>query len=82
MVLAVATLFAVSSYILETTANMLRQTGGMAGLIESVSVYNYFDVTQIIQTGVRWGHVFGLSALAALLLLASLWLFQRREVGL
>jgi ABC-2 type transport system permease protein len=82
LVLAVAAIFAVSSYMLETTGNMLRQMGGVAGVIESVSVYNYFDVTQIIETGVSWGNIAGLSVLAALLLVGAMWLFQRRDVGL
>ena len=79
--LAVATVFVVGSFVLDTVANMV-QTGNVSSLLGAVSVFTYFDVTAIVQTGVIWSHVGGLLIVAALLLSASVWLFQRRDVGL
>ena len=81
LVLAVAAGFVIGSYMLETVGNMLRDTG-LSGALETFSIYNYFNVNSIVQTGVIWGDIAGLIIAALILLGASLWLFQRRDVGL
>jgi ABC-type transport system involved in multi-copper enzyme maturation permease subunit len=72
--------FVVGSYVLDTVANMV-QAGSLSSLLGSVSVFTYFDVTAIVQNGLIWPHFFGLLIFAVLLLIASVWLFQRRDVG-
>ncbi len=78
--LAVATVFVVGSFVLDTVANMIHGAS-ISNVLAAVSVFSYFDVTAIVQTGLIWPHFFGLLIVAALLLIASLWLFQRRDVG-
>jgi len=55
--------------------------GEISRWLGAVSVFNYFDVTAIVQSGVIWSHIIGLLVLAVLLLIASVWRFQRRDVG-
>jgi ABC-2 type transport system permease protein len=80
MALAVATVFVVGSFVLDTVANMV-QAGSISSLLGAVSVFSYFDVTAIVQNGLIWSHFLGLLIFAALLVIASIWLFQRRDVG-
>ncbi len=79
--LGAAAAFAIYSYMLATVSNMI-QNNDIAQLVGSISVYHYFDVNSIVTQGIGWANVAGLSALALILLAASLWFFQRRDVGL
>ena len=79
--LGAAAAFAIYSYSLATVSNMI-QNNTIAQLVGSISVYHYFDVNSIVQQGIRWANMAGLSVLTLILLAASLWFFQRRDVGL
>ncbi|MBZ0294084.1 MAG: ABC transporter permease subunit [Anaerolineae bacterium] len=79
--LGAAAAFAVYSYMMSTVAQMI-ENNNIAQVVGSISVYHYFDVNSIVTQGVSWSNIGLLGALALILLGASLWFFQRRDVGL
>ncbi|MBZ0303396.1 MAG: ABC transporter permease [Anaerolineae bacterium] len=77
--LGIVTGFVLGSYALSTIAAMV--TGGVSALFRAISFFSYFDVNGIVQSGLNWGHVWGLLLVSLLLMGAAVWSFQRRDVG-
>ena len=78
--LGVVTGFVLGSFMINTFASMVE--GGLSAVLNAVSFFSYFDANSIAQQGANWTHVTGLLVVTALLLAASVWSFQRRDVGL
>lgn len=78
--LGVVTGFVLGSFMINTFTSMVE--GGLSAVLNAVSFFSYFDANSIAQQGANWTHVTGLLVVTALLLAASVWSFQRRDVGL
>jgi hypothetical protein len=64
--------------------NFLGQatTRTLAGQLRVISFFNDDDPNGVIQHGLNWGNVGLLAAACGVLFAASLWLSERRDIGL
>lgn len=76
---ATASFFLIGSYLL----NFLGQaaTGTAADQIRGISFFYYYDYNNVLVNGLNGGNILLLVVIAALLFGGSIWLFQRRDVG-
>lgn len=77
--LAVATVFVVASFMLDTIASMVQ--GGLATVMHAISIFGYYDPGSVVDHGLIWTNVIGMVLVAALLVGGALWAFQHRDVG-
>lgn len=80
LAIGITAAFVMGSFMLDTIADMAM--GSPAENIKWISFYNYYDSTSVMKSGIVWGNVGLLLAITVLMLGASLWLFQRRDVGI
>ena len=76
---AVTALFIVASYIVDFAGSAASESP--IGRLRSFSFFAYYDNAHIMQTGLNAGFIALLLALTLILLVASLWCFQRRDFG-
>lgn len=64
--------------------NVIGSAAGdsIAGTINRLSIFFYYDNNSVMQQGLVIANVMGLLAVAALFIVASIWAFQRRDVGI
>ncbi len=77
---AVAAFFIMVSYVLDLV-------GGLASVspiarLRSISFFAYYDNAHVMQNGLNVGGVMLLLGLTVILVVASIWVFQRRDVGI
>ena len=72
--------FALVSYVLSIIGSAVTE-GSFGRMLGRISVWTYFDSQTVIQEGLNPANVVGLLALTLVLLLASLYAFERRDIG-
>lgn len=80
MAIGISAAFVMGSFMLNTIGEMAR--GSFAENLRLISFFSYYDSTSVMKHGIVWGNVGLLLVVAALMLGASLWFFQRRDVGI
>ncbi|MCY4146928.1 MAG: ABC transporter permease subunit [Chloroflexi bacterium] len=77
--LGVITAFVVASFMLQTIG--LAAEGTVAEPLGAVSFFTYYNAGNILREGFIWPHIAGYAALSLLMLAASLYRYERRDVG-
>ncbi len=78
--LGIITAFVIISYMLQTIGAAAE--GTMAEPIGAVSFLTYYNAGEILAQGFIWTHIAGFVGLSLVLLLASLYGYERRDIGL
>lgn len=76
---AAAALFVIGSYVIDVIGEAARET--VIAQLRVVSLFSYLDNAHVIQNGLNIGNVLLLLGVTAVLVVASVWSFQRRDVG-
>jgi beta-exotoxin I transport system permease protein len=76
----IAAVFVIGSYLLNSLGE--AASGSIANQLRGISFFRYFDYNGVIQTGLNWGNIGLLLGVAVILFAGSLWLFDRRDVGI
>ncbi len=79
LAVAAAAVFVVASYFIDFIGAAASETA--AASLRVVSFYSWYNGGQIMFTGLEWGRVLPLLALAVVMLMGSLWFFERRDVS-
>ena len=77
--LGIVTAFVIASYMLQTIG--LAAEGTVAESIGVVSFLTYYNAGDIMAQGFIWPHIAGFVVLSGLLLLASLYRYEQRDIG-
>jgi ABC-2 type transport system permease protein len=77
---AIAAVFVVASYFIDVIGN--AASGSLAANLGVVSFFSYYDPTTVMSEGLVWSSVLLVLAVTAVLTFASLWFFERRDIGL
>lgn len=80
LAIGITAAFVMGSFMLDTLGDMA--TGSFAENVKWISFFNYYDSTSVMKNGIVWGNVALLMAITVVLLGASLYFFQRRDVGI
>jgi ABC-2 type transport system permease protein len=67
----------IASWFVDTIGRSAPSTDAL----RSISFFRYYDSSGVMQNGLVPAHVIGLLVVSALMLIASVWFFQRRDVG-
>lgn len=78
--LAVATLFVVASYMLDTIGALA--TGTFAENLKAISIFSYYNSTGVMKNGLEWANIIGMIVLSFGLLWGSVYFFDRRDIGM
>lgn len=78
--LGIVTAFVIVSYMLQTIG--LAAEGTVAEPIGAVSFLTYYNAGDILQQGFIWPHIAGFIVLSVAMLLASLYRYERRDIGI
>ena len=77
--LGIVTAFVIASYMLQTIG--LAAEGTVAESIGVVSFLTYYNAGDILSQGFIWPHIAGFVIASAVLLAASLYRYERRDIG-
>jgi ABC-2 type transport system permease protein len=77
---AITVLFIVGSYVMDFVGNAASDSP-IAGL-RSISFFAYYDNVHVMQNGMNVGSIMLLLGITVILLIASIWCFQQRDVGI
>ena len=77
--LGIVTAFVIISYMLQTIG--AAADGTVAESVGAVSFLTYYNTGEILSQGFIWPHIAGFAFASALMLLAALYRFERREIG-
>lgn len=77
--LGIVTAFVIISYMLQTIG--AAADGTVAESMGAVSFLTYYNTGEILSQGFIWPHIAGFAGLSALMLLASLYRYERREIA-
>ena len=77
--LGIVTAFVIASYMLQTIG--LAAEGTVAESIGVVSFLTYYNAGDILSQGFIWPHIAGFALVSAALLAASLYRYERRDIG-
>lgn len=75
---AVAAFFIVGSYILDFAGGLASESP--IARLRSISFFTYYDNAHVMQTGLNGGNVALLLSITVILVIASVWVFQRRDI--
>lgn len=75
---SIAAGFVAISYLIDVVGRSAQS----ADVLRRVSFYSYYDGVTVLQYGLQWGNVLGLLGLAVLMVIGTVFLFQRRDIGL
>ena len=77
---AIAAVVIVGSYLVDSLG---RQTSGsLFNAVRFISFYAYYDSATVLRNGLNWGNILILAVATIALMVAGLWLFQRRNIRL
>lgn len=79
LALGIVTAFVIISYMLQTIGAAAE--GTVAEPIGAISFLTYYNAGDILAQGFIWPHIAGYVALSVLLLLAALYRYERRDIG-
>ncbi len=74
---AIAAVFVIASWFIDTLGRSAPSTDAL----RTLSFFRYYDSSGVMQNGLVLANVFGLLGVVVLLLVGTVWLFQRRDVG-
>lgn len=80
MAIALAAVFVIGSYFLDTLGRAAPNT--VANALRSISFFAYYDGSGVMQNGLNWGNIALLLVVTVLLVAGGMWFFERRDVGL
>jgi ABC-2 type transport system permease protein len=72
--------FVVLSYFIDFIGNAASETA--AATLRVLSFFRYYDGGHIMSTGLQWGNILVLLVAAVVLVVGSVWFFERRDIGL
>ncbi len=75
----VATGFVIVSYFVDFIGNAASDTA--AAVVRVLSYFNYYDGSNVMNTGLVWANVGLLLVVTAICVAAALWFFERRDIG-
>ncbi len=78
--LGIVTAYVIVSYMLQTIG--LAAEGTVAEPIGAVSFLTYYNAGDILAQGFIWPHIAGFVILSGILLVASLYRYERRDIGI
>lgn len=78
--LGVVTAFVIVSYMLQTIGTAAE--GTVAESVGAVSFLTYYNAGDILAQGFIWPHIAGFVILSGIMLLASLYRYERRDIGI
>ena len=78
--LGIVTAFVIASYMLQTIGTAAE--GTVAEPIGAVSFLTYYNAGDILAQGFIWPHIAGFIVLSLLMLLASLYRYEQRDIGI
>lgn len=78
-VVSIMTVFVIASFIIQTVAAMV--TAGWMDIVEAFSFFSYYNVQRLLSEGVVALHIATLLILAAALIGAALYAFERRDIA-
>ncbi len=78
--LGIVTAFVIISYMLQTIGTAAE--GTVAESIGAVSFLTYYNTGDIMAQGFIWSHIAGFVILSGLMLVASLYRYERRDIGI
>lgn len=79
IVVGIITAFVIASFTIQTVGAMI--SASWMDPIEAVSFFTYYNVPELLKTGVVPAHVIGLFLAAGLLVGGSLYTFERRDIA-
>lgn len=79
-VLALVTGFVVASFMLDNIGGLAAK-GSPGETLRLLSFFNYYNPSGVMQYGLVWTNTVGMLAISAVLLVAAVWAFNRRDVG-
>ncbi len=80
MAMAAAAAFVIASYFLDFLGG--AASGALPDLFQKVSLFSYYDSVAVLNDGLNFGNVALLLGVALVLAVASVWAFERRDIGL
>ena len=79
MALGIVTAFVIISYMLQTIGSAAE--GTVAEAIGAISFLTYYNTGDILTQGFIWPHIAGFVGLSVVMLVASVWRYEQREIG-
>lgn len=80
MAIGLASVFVVGSYFIDTIGRAAPDT--FASTLRATSFFAYYDGTGVMQYGLTWTNMLVLFVATVVLVIAGIWFFQRRDIGL
>lgn len=77
--MALAFVFVIGGYFLNALGG--AATGTILYDLSALSVFRYYDGSQVFMNGLVWGDMVLMSAVALLFAAGGVWFFQRRDIG-
>jgi len=74
-----AAIFVLASYVVDFAGNAASESP--IARLRALSFFAYYDNAHVMQTGLNGAYIVLLLGLAAMLVAASVWCFQRRDIG-
>ena len=78
--LGIVTAFVIVSYMLQTIGAAAE--GTVAESVGAISFLTYYNAGEILSQGFIWPHIAGFVGLSAVMLLAALYRYEQREIGI
>ena len=78
--LGIVTAFVIASFMLQTIGALAEDT--IAEPIGRISFFTYYNAANIMTDGFVWAHIIGLAGLSLVLLVFSLYRYERRDIGI
>jgi len=79
LALGIVTAFVIISYMLQTIG--AAADGTVAESVGAISFLTYYNAGEILSQGFIWPHIAGFLGLSVLMLLAALYRYERRDIG-
>ena len=77
--LAIAAVFVIASFFIDFIGSAASES--IAATVARVSYFSYYNAPDIMRNGILWGNVLLLIAVTLALVIASLAVYQRRDIG-
>ena len=77
--LATAAVFVIASFFIDFVGSAASES--IAAVVARVSYFSYYNAPDIMRNGILWSNVLLQIGTAVVLIVASLWAYQRRDIG-
>lgn len=78
-VVFITTSFVIGSFMLQTVGAVAK--GSIAENVRYISFFSYVDVGEVVAKGLSIANVAGLLAISIVMIIAAMWAFERRDIG-